>query len=304
MFTQLTTTGLPGDPGNVDLTSTNGAIRGGAIDANGGVDVNAFGAIAIGAISARNGANFSSQTSLTLPSLTIGSGSVFASPIVDIGLITPNPSVTGPFELSVTGYHGVVGADASLTIEGAPSVIMDELREANAQIGTDATSFAINSGYITDIMTLTTSYERLYMNDQLSRPINGPDVQLFAPNFAFFLAQDAYLTTTSTFVVQYDGVAEIVDELSTGTILGASFVRDFDRQGRIGDIDPTTSIDELGLPESWSLAYSHAPVGGGGFVYTISGQVAVNMGDGDELWQLTSDADGLHVVVKRRKQKH
>jgi hypothetical protein len=170
---------------------------------------------------------------------------------------------------------------------------------------TDARSFTIDNGYIFDTLDLTTPYERLYMNNQLSQPVNGPDVQLFAPNYAFFLNQNSFRSTTTTFVVQYDGVAEIVDELPTGTILGASFVRDFDRQGRIGDTPPFSSADEFGAPPSWALSFSQNPpfVGVPGVVAEFPGVVATNLGVGGETWEIADTGDGLNIVVKRKKKR-
>jgi hypothetical protein len=84
--------------------------------------------------------------------------------------------------------------------------------------------------------------------------VNGPTVQLFAPHKAFFLAQNVYRTVTTTFVTQYQDIAEIVDILPGGTLYGASFVRDFDRQGENGDAPRFIGLDDLGVPDSWRLS--------------------------------------------------
>jgi hypothetical protein len=124
----------------------------------------------------------------------------------------------------------------------------------DAQITTDAASFAILNGYIGYVMDLTTAFETVYMNNHLSAPVSGPTVQLFAPHKAFFLAQNVYRTVTTSFVTQYQDIAEIVDILPGGTLYGASFVRDFDRQGENGDAPRFIGLDDLGVPESWRLS--------------------------------------------------
>ncbi|HLJ70671.1 MAG TPA: hypothetical protein VKU03_05100, partial [Roseiarcus sp.] len=308
VFTHLTTMGIPGDPGNVDLTSTAGGIRGDAIGANGGVTIDAFGAIAIASLHARGGVNLSSQTALSLPAVTTGSGSVFDSPIINIGTIRPDAGVVGPFVLGFTGYRGAVGSELNVSVDGAPYVILSELREDNAQIATDAKAFAIDAGYIVDVLGLTTPYENLLMNNQTSRPVIGPDVQLFVPTYSFTLAQNIFLTTTSAFVVRYDGVGEIDDRPPGYGIFGASFVRDFDRQARDGDIPLILTTDEMGLPPSWRHAVWPNPIFFGSPAQSATpGVPAVNLGGaltvGEEIWQLANDNGGLEIVVRRRNRR-
>src|SRR6185437_3664877 len=72
VFTRLTTTGISGDPGNVDLTSTAGAVRGGDIDAHGGVTVNGQ-SVALHDVTATLGpASLASATTLTGDALSTG----------------------------------------------------------------------------------------------------------------------------------------------------------------------------------------------------------------------------------------
>ncbi len=71
-FTQLTTTGVPGDPGAVDLTSYAGAVTGGDIDANGGVDIHGQ-SVALDDVSAAEGpVAIVSATTLTGDALSTG----------------------------------------------------------------------------------------------------------------------------------------------------------------------------------------------------------------------------------------
>ena len=233
-FTQLTTTGIPGDPGNVDLRSFGGGIQGNSVTVNGALDADALGPISIANILALGSIQVSSGTSITLGDLMTGSGTNFFSPIVKIGILSPAPGVTSPFEFSIAGPGGSVGTFASVMVHSPFPVAMGELREDLAIITTDATSFAIDNGYIVDALSLTTPFQTLYMNNQFPKPINNIGVQLYAQDYAFQFSQNNFRTTTTSFVVQYDLLAEIVDELPGGTILGASFVRDFDRMGWLG----------------------------------------------------------------------
>ena len=83
--------------------------------------------------------------------------------------------------------------------------------------------------------------------------MNGTGVQLFAPDYAFALEQSVYDTITDTYVVQYNQPADITDALAGGTILGASFLHDFERMSFDGDVTQTPSFDQFGAPSSFGL---------------------------------------------------
>jgi hypothetical protein len=204
-----------------------------------------------------------------------------------------------PFEFGIAGFGDSVGTFASVVVN-APlsSVIMTQLREDNAAIITNAASFGIANGYIVDTLRLTTPFEALYMNDQYSQPINGTGVQLFAPDYAFALEQSVYHTITDTYVVQYNQPADITDSLAGNTILGASFLHDFERMTFDGDVTQTPSFDQFGAPSSFGLPKAPTP----GWPNVLPGPriVPVNLFVGDEVWRLVSGPDGLRIDVTRR----
>jgi hypothetical protein len=240
----------------------------------------------------------SSQTALDLPDITAGSGTTFQSPIVDIGELQPAPGVASPFQFSIVGAQGGVGTFASVAVD-APlsSILMPELREQNAVILTDAASYGIANGFILDTLRLTTPFEAIYMNNQYSRPINNIGIQLFAPQYSFSLEQYFYGMHTDTFVVQYNQPAEINDDLATGDIAGASFLRDFERLARDGDLMPTPSFDQFGMPLSFGPWLQPRPPGWSDILPGSLLVPPVNLLAGDKVWQLVSRPGGLWIDV-------
>ncbi|WP_158816696.1 hypothetical protein, partial [Methylocapsa sp. S129] len=112
VFTQLTTTGIPGDPGNVDLTSTSGAIRGGAIDANGGVDVNGQ-AVALDTVSATMGPVLATSATMltgvkldTLGAATLTAGGNIDWTILNVGATLVANSTSGTLTLGTATSGG------------------------------------------------------------------------------------------------------------------------------------------------------------------------------------------------------
>jgi hypothetical protein len=75
------------------------------------------------------------------------------------------------------------------------------------------------------------------------------ETQLFSPGRTFFLYVDQWRTDTSSYVVQYwNEKAQILDFLEGHYWLGASMVRDFDRQGRNGANGPLIIWSDTGIP--------------------------------------------------------
>ncbi len=239
---------------------------------------------------------------MDLDTVTAGSGSNFFSPIVDIGGLQPAPGSVPPFELASPVSVEGSAPFASVTVN-APlsSVIMSELREDNAVIVTTAASYGIENGYIVDTLRLTTPFEALYMNDQYSQPINDTGVQLFAPLYAFTFEQSYYTTNTNTFVVQYNQPVDIVDELSVGGVLGASFLHDFERMAFDGDATPTPSFDQFGMPLSYGPWPKSSVPGWSNIAPRPQVVPAVNLFVGDEIWRLVSAPSGLRIDVRRQR---
>src|SRR5581483_387361 len=110
VFTHLTTTGIPGDPGNVDLTSTAGAVRGGDIDAHGGVTLRGQ-TVALHDLTATLGpVSLNSATTLTGAALSTG-GAATLTAVGDINWTT----------FAVAGALGVSSSGGALTLGSAMS---------------------------------------------------------------------------------------------------------------------------------------------------------------------------------------
>ena len=78
-----------------------------------------------------------------------------------------------------------------------------------------------------------------WMNNWTPHPLRMDDTQLYQPTKGFFLRVDDWATDTNSYVVQYWFEAAQIHDLLRGNYwLGASMVRDFDRQGRNGANGP------------------------------------------------------------------
>jgi len=337
---KLVATGIPGDAGDIDIAA-GGAIHGGDVDANGALnasadgmtfgdidanagvsldslgaitagnvttlgsfEIDADGAITLGNISAPN-LIFSNPGSLTFGDLTVSTSISFAASDIHIGLLRQSPGATGPLDVSLTGYEGGIGNSATLTIDAPNGVLIPELRERDATISTNASVVTIDKALIAHTLDLTTAWDNIWVDDQSASPKNGVDVDLFQPGGSFYLTQNATLTTTNAFVVQYGDNSAIVDQLFGGSYLGASFVRDFDRQGWSGDGQMLSIEGGADNQDSWQFPIEAFDLHlqrlfGEGKTLAQPGQPAVNMGDMGAETELVGDGLGFTIVVKRR----
>ncbi len=338
-FAHLTTTGVPGDEGDIALVA-GGAILGGDVNANGllfanangmtfgdvvanvsitldssstiagndfttlGVaDMNAAGAMKLGNLSSST-LSLSSPSSLILNNLSVQTGANFAVNDLQIGVLRQNPNATGPLAIDLTGYKGGVGDSATIgTIDAPNGVLIPELWEGDTTIATNASLVTIESAVVTRTLDLTTASDKIWVNDQTSAPRNGFDVQLFQPGYAFYLTQNGTFTTTNAFVVQYDDNSAIVDQLSGNIDLGASFARDFNRQGWLGDSEMLSV--EGGSQTGWQFPVEAFDLHlqnlfGQPISLEQPGQPAVSIGDSDAPTELVSDGRGFTIIVKRR----
>jgi hypothetical protein len=110
---------------------------------------------------------------------------------------------------------------------------------------TTAASVAIDSAYIDHTLFLQTPFMSIWDNNRSPVPVVGYGEQLYQPGKAFFLGQSFFALNTNSYVVQYGVTAQIYDELRGIYYLGASFVRDFDRQGIPGDIGPVYRWEDV-----------------------------------------------------------
>jgi len=302
-FVNLTVRGIPGDAGDIILNS-GGAILGGDAHANGEADFTAAGAISLGNLTASSVA-LSTPGDLTLADLAVLTGARFGVGNLRIGILHQKPNATGPLALDLTGYKGGIGNSAVLTVDALNGIVIGQLWEGDTTLATNASLVAIEDAFVTRTLDLTTASDRIWVNDQSSSPQNGFDVQLFQPSDAFYLTQNATFTTTNAFVVQYGASSAIVDQLFGNTYLGASFTRDFNRQGWLGNTGPLFAEEGLAGQPGWQFPVeafdAHLQhVSGGGVVLEQPGEPAVAMGDVGSDAQLVSDELGFTIVIHKK----
>ena len=271
VYTNLTTKGRGTDLGDVNLQSLAGAVRGGTIHAHGlvsatgvgidfnhidapaGLTLNSFaditgggfttsGAVSIHAVGAVEfgdvtGASITLATpgDMSFNSLTVATAMNLSADNLAIGLITQDPRSRGPLQLSITGYQGGIGTSAQLTIDAPNGLYVSQLREADAVIATNAFQIAMGDPTITNTLRLTTPDQVLLFDDASSQPVLGANVQFYQPSKDFYLTVDNRFIRTDSYIVQYDAGAQVQQDFGGALINGPSFVRDFDRLGRVGE---------------------------------------------------------------------
>jgi mucin-19 len=270
-YTTITTTGTTADPGNVSITSLNGAIDGmtltsagsasltannitfGTISAGGRADLRSSGFIhgnsitTAGALTETAGADINvahtraaslqvqTPTSITFGDVTVDSPAIIAAQIVDIGTLHAAPGGNAPFTFTLTGYQGGQGLRANVYVDAPNGVLMSLLREGQADIKTNALDFGIADATINQWLKLTTPDAVIWDDNRSPRPVLGFDVQLFQPSQSFFLYQNGFRTDTNAVVIQYDERAQVVEERNGYVMAGGSLVRDIDRLNAINN---------------------------------------------------------------------
>ena len=277
VFTQLTTTGIAGDAGDVNLTSDQGAVRGGSISANGNVNetgnglffdaigaganvtlislgsiqgqlVNAAGSLlvtATGPGASVQIANMSasqttlqSQGLLSFANMNVGSSANLGADQI-VGNITH--AGTTPLSLNITGWQGGVATLVMLNIDPLAALNFGTLWAVDATVVTDAPIVTIANGFVPGSMTLTMAEKTLFLNDRTSLPTSGSNVQMFTLQDAFTLVQDGTATWTNAYVVQFQPGSSITAYLGPDVLLGTSLVDDLPRAARDGDPDLLTA---------------------------------------------------------------
>ena len=272
-FTQLTTTGIPGDAGDVNLTSDKAAVRGGSITANGNVNMTGnglfFGTIGSGANVTLNssgsikGQNAGAAGALVVTatgsgaSLQIANMSATQSTLQSQGLLSfANMNVgssvnlgadqivgnithagTTPLALNITGWQGGIASMVMLNIDPPSAVNIGALWAVDATLSTDSHVVTIADGFVPGSMTLTTAEKTLFLNDRTSLPTLGSNVQMFTLHDAFTLVQAGAATWTNAYVVQFQPGSFITAYLGPDVLLGTSLVDDLPRAARNGDPD-------------------------------------------------------------------
>jgi len=230
----LTTTGIPGDAGDVNLTSEFGSLRGGSIFANGDPHLASNNSISLDQLRG-NKITLSAPNDLTLD---------FVSVVKELDIAANTINVTGrqipsvpaiPLVMNVTGYNGGAAKTANIDID--PLVLVfDQFRVVDAFVVTDAPSISIVNGYVPGQLMLTTPTEFVLLDNRSPAPSAWPTLQLYQPGGVFTLSQNLNASFTDSYVVFYSGdIASTVstyssDHVCCSDFTGSSMVRDIPNQ--------------------------------------------------------------------------
>jgi len=234
VFTNLTTTGIPGDAGDVNLTSDFGSLRGGSIFANGDPHLTGNNSISLDQLRG-NTISLSTPNDLTLN---------FVSVVRELDLAANTIQVTGtqipsvpsiPLIMNVTGYKGGVAKFANIDIDPL-ALVFNQFRVVDAIVVADAPSISIVNGYVPGQLMLTTPTEFILLDNRSPAPSAWPTLQLYQPGGVFTLSQNVNADFTDSYVVFYTGdIASTVSTYSSGhaccsDFTGSSMVRDIPNQ--------------------------------------------------------------------------
>ncbi len=266
-FTQVTTTGaLPGDPGDVDITSASGEILGGSIDAAGTVRLNGNGidfetikagvdAILVSSkdiygdeLEAGNHADLTAGSNTYAGDIAIGAVKaktmsfdatgvltlpdlqVAESVILRGGTVTAGitqiPSGPNPLQLTLTGGRGSVGTLATLTVDAPAGIEIGDLFFIDTTIDTTAENVSIENAFVPGSLRLTTPLQSLLYDNRSPLPQYNSNVQFFQPTYTFALGLEGYASISDAYVVQYNVSPDSTDELQFLEFPGAGLVRD------------------------------------------------------------------------------
>lgn len=203
VFSRLTTTGTPGDFGDIDLRSDTGAIRGGSIAANGATRFVSVGPVSLDRIQG-------DIIKMTSPGdLTIG----WVSVVKQLDLAADTINVKGeqirstpqiPLIMNITGYDGGVAKSAYISID-PEHIIINQLRVVDATFWTDAPAVSIINGYVPGQLMLTTANAQVLLNNRSPAPSNWPALQLYQPGGVFTMSQTGNANVSNAYVVFYTG---------------------------------------------------------------------------------------------------
>jgi hypothetical protein len=266
-FTRLTTTGIPGDQGDVSVTSDRGSIRGATVSANGDASVDGGVSIDLGTLSGGSVA-LSTPRDLAINFLQVYRSITLAADTINV-TAEQLPSVPAvPLHVTVTGYRGGVATLANLTID-PPEVIVDSLRVTDIALAVDSPKFTVMSGYVPGQMMLTTPAGNILLDNRSPAPVGGMNLQLYQSDGIFSMQQIGNANYSDTQVVYFDTTisSTITNYGGGGAFTGSSFVRNSLQDMRSGEGFDFASIEKsglaafylLGLPGGWRIDAARTP---------------------------------------------
>jgi hypothetical protein len=266
VFDFLKTLGIAGDVGDVRLTSTAGAVRGGSVDAHGSIFVDARTGLSFGVLRAGNDIglavggdvtgdtieaggeivfdlrgsnpvalqtvrsqvlNLRSAGSMTIAQAFIGDRASFQTPDIKVGKLTYTGQ--GELGLSITGMDASVGRTADMSIDAPRGINISTLRVNDSRFVANAEQVRIVEGFVPGTLRLETPWRVVWMDNVTPVPTLNSDTQLYQPDYAFSLDQLGARTTTNTYVVRYGHGSDIRMVAGDEVYLGTSLIRDYER---------------------------------------------------------------------------
>ena len=173
VFSQLTTTGIPGDAGDLNVKSDTGSLRGGSISANGETRFDVAGSVSFDRISG-DIVKMTSSGDLTINWVSVVRELDLAADTINVRgeQIRSNPAI--PLILNITGYNGGVAKYANISID-PDSIIVNQFRVVDANFLTDAHAVTILNGYVPGQLMLTTATQQVLLNNRTLAPTNWAD---------------------------------------------------------------------------------------------------------------------------------
>jgi hypothetical protein len=202
-FSQLTTNGIAGDAGDVNLRSDNGSILGGSVFANGDIHFNTGKSLALDQLRG-NSIALSAPGDISIKFFSVVKELDLAANTINVTgrQIQSNPSI--PLIMNVTGYNGGIATSANLVID-PDAIIVNQFRVIDANFVTDAPQVTIVNGLVPGQLMLTTLNERILLDNRSPAPSNWATLQLYQPGGAFTMIQNFNANFTDSFVVFYTG---------------------------------------------------------------------------------------------------
>ncbi|MBB4256287.1 leukotoxin LktA family filamentous adhesin [Bradyrhizobium sp. CIR3A] len=203
VFSQLTTTGIPGDAGDLNIKSDTGSLRGGSISAHGDTHFDVVGPVSLDRISG-DIVKMTSSGDLTINWVSVVRELDLAADTINVKgeQIRSNPAV--PLILNVTGYNGGVAKSANISID-PDHIIVNQFRVVDATFWTDAPAVSILNGYVPGQLMLTTATQQILLNNRTPAPSNWPTLQLYQPGGVFTMSQTGNANVSNAYVVFYTG---------------------------------------------------------------------------------------------------
>ncbi|MET4273159.1 MULTISPECIES: leukotoxin LktA family filamentous adhesin [unclassified Bradyrhizobium] len=235
VFSQLTTTGIPGDAGDLNVKSDTGSLRGGSISASGDTHFDVAGSVSLDRVSG-NVIKLTSSGDLTIDWVSVVKELDLAADTINVKgeQVRSNPSV--PLIMNITGYNGGTATSANVSID-PDSIIINQFRVVDANFWSDAHAVAILNGYVPGQLMLTTATQQVLLNNRTPAPSNWPSLQLYQPGGVFTMNQVGNANVSNAYVVFYTGnvSATVTNYGPTHTccndFTGASMVRNISVDG-------------------------------------------------------------------------